>query len=234
METLEKTLGHVESLRRDLSANIQEETGYWDEVITGGSRGGNWYTGEDVYFVEQKAIPNTEKREVARKELQQLYDSSEWYSARYAAGYALNQYDEKLNDKICLWLDELKRKLELPKYEVKGVRRETTMINECNEDGDEIPYWYTRDEKVKIPENIRIIKNAKEDLRHFYKNNKQKNVRNLAGKALGYSSLRIFANETRIFARENPNNRDFLILCGLALISAGVIAGCKIYEYMAK
>ena len=113
MERLEDVLSHVESLKDDLTANIQDEKGRWEEVITGGSRGGNCYSGEDVYFINQEAIPNTEKREAARKELQKLYDSSEWYSARYNAGKSLElDVDSQLES----WIDNLRKNLHAQIY----------------------------------------------------------------------------------------------------------------------
>ena len=75
---------------------------------------------------------------------------------------------------------------------------------------------------------------ARQDLRQFYKNNEKKNVRKLAGRALGYSSLRILANETRIWGQENPNDIAIAIVAGLTLIGSAVIGGCKIYQYLSR
>ncbi len=161
MESLETELRRIAELRGDLSASliIQEERGH-DEVIPGSDRGSGPCSFDKVwdyqYVVDQPEItePDTAKRESARALLQDIYDSSEWYSARYAAGWALGK---DLNDQFELWIETLKERLQAATSDV--------------------------------------TRQASKDLEHMYQNLPNMNHRRIAGKALGYSGLRIWAHE---------------------------------------
>ena len=119
MESLEVVLRKVGDLKRDLSAEviIQEEKGHYEHsegVWVGGSRGGSnpgYYETEpsESFVVDQYEIkaPDTQKIESARTQLQQIYDSSDWYSARYVAGKTLNIDIPILAVQVNKYLDEL-------------------------------------------------------------------------------------------------------------------------------
>jgi len=115
--TLEETLRQVERLRGDLSATIKEtERGHTETEY---NDGGGWDSmsryiyGEtiDRWVVDKPAEPDIKKQEAARQELQQTYDSSECYSARYAAKRDLGAKPYELEEQIHEWLGELEEDL---------------------------------------------------------------------------------------------------------------------------
>src|SRR3989338_7872807 len=106
MESLEVVLRKVESLRSGLIAEIcvggHQEEGKWVGGSRDGSNPGYW---EDEPGWVNDYAPDTQKREATRTELQQIYDSSEWYSARYVAGTALSIPKHQLETQINQWID---------------------------------------------------------------------------------------------------------------------------------
>ncbi len=107
--SLRRTLSLVDKLEKDLSAEIvhQEEItrGVYEE-----ERHLDWYRsiciGSEV--VKQRiAEPDHKKRENAKKKLQELYDSSKYYSVKCKAGFALNFSKGNLDGKINSWILEL-------------------------------------------------------------------------------------------------------------------------------
>jgi hypothetical protein len=113
MEPLEVILGRIDSLKKDLSANI--EHGHWEHTpaqeahFEEAKRHLDWYEGEDIWveaveakdiFIREGSKPDTQKREAVRTQLEQIYDSSEWYSARYVVGEALGKTSSEVNKMI--------------------------------------------------------------------------------------------------------------------------------------
>ena len=116
-QSLEEVLRHVESLRCDLGAEIvvqESSIGYYFEEGQGHFEGGHdpggyssinednyytpgtWVEGTSVSGQPRITKPDTEKRESARKQLQQINDSSsEWYSVKYAVARAFGVVDNK-------------------------------------------------------------------------------------------------------------------------------------------
>lgn len=116
--TLENNLKAVEALRRDLSAIISVEKGtegYWKEDHVG-TRGGSCDTIIDVYIEGTPDVtkPDIETREKAKAELKQMYNSSDWYSARYAAGKALKMPKEELYSDLKTWVEKLSSEMRPP------------------------------------------------------------------------------------------------------------------------
>lgn len=116
MEPLEDVLGKVRKLSGDLWANSEEEQGYGQSNYPGtiGDAAFNkldYDPDGSSWVVTKPAVPDTSKRQAARQKLQQLYDSSEWYSARYLAAKSINLGSECLS-KIPLWVSEYKRALD--------------------------------------------------------------------------------------------------------------------------
>ncbi len=118
MNVLKAAIRKVEQLRRDLSAEIviQEEDGHFED-IDATPRNPDWggyancadMSYEPIYekrwIVDKPAVkePDTEKREAAKVELQQIYVLSKWFSVRYRTGKALDISDAELNDNMISW-----------------------------------------------------------------------------------------------------------------------------------
>ncbi len=133
MKSLEDAIKEVERLKRDLSAKIiiQEKIDHLEEV---GSSGGPCSFDKSYdyeYIVDQHEInkPDTSKTEPAKAELTSIYNSSEWYSARFAAGYALGFEYEKLKDDLEGWLKQLTLELHVPETRLKACEDLRYMYN---------------------------------------------------------------------------------------------------------
>ncbi|MEI7719041.1 MAG: hypothetical protein WCI72_04180 [archaeon] len=181
---LENILQKVEFLRKDLFAEIivkeeVEEVGYWTES----GRNHSQVQGEDVWVITrygepQITKPNTEKRELAKTQLQQIYDGGEWYSSRYRAGEALKIPKEEFDKKIVEWIGYLKKDLHAER-EIDAPLERHCSYNEVG-----LPTTGS------IPD-IEVRSRAQEDLNYLYKKTSDRAIGTLAGKALGYSKLRI-------------------------------------------
>lgn len=251
-QTLEDVLMQVERLRGDLSAVIvikEEEIidgGTWHDVISY-----TWgYYGPDV-IIPRVTEPDTPKQESARQQLQEVYDSSEWYTARYWAGRYLGIKDENISQNMEIWLKSLRERAWLPRNSI-----ELTPAGEPDWEG----YISTPPGIIKtpIPENIESSRNAIKDiaklflfsnspkareiLEKIYKTretlsslftydyDKEKgnfNNKELTeiGKALGYSSLRIWAHEHPITAMVGN-------IAIVGCIASGL--GYLIYQYLTR
>jgi len=219
MESLEKTLSHVESLRRDLGAEIvlQEGTEGRTETTIGFDK--YWLPEESTeYFIPgtpRITEPDTQKQADARAELLQVYDSSEWYSARYLAGKASAIEPKELDKQMNEWLADLKKKAWLPVTKEVVVKQHVYTEHYI---GDEKPSTYvlTDTEPRIIEENILPRRNARRDLiRLFQASNSPKaekilkDIANMSwdkgypyqdkegiiesGQALSYSKFRIWS-----------------------------------------
>ena len=219
MEPLEVVLRRTEDLRRDLSAEkvIQEEIWEEGEEILGDS---SWNYGMPTgkYEKSVRTQPeikeqDTQKRESAKQELQRVYDSSEWYSARYFARRALG--DLKLENLPNLWLSELEKRVNATKTLMKEV--DDGHYAEVYQEGrgyygGSSPKWVPNiiekpfdepDKEVRIKaiddykELLRLSNSSpiKELIKKAYRKNELASVRRAAGKSLGYSMLRIWIHE---------------------------------------
>jgi len=224
MGDLEFVLRQVEILKGDLKAFTDEiiepaveSYGYHRTFHT--EERGCPMPGEEEYWAIDKPAkyaPDTKKREEARIQLNKIYDSSEWYSARYLAGITLRVYLEHLNEQITQWLTEISN----------GTNSKVTVMREVDVGGDYqevygkggyynggssceyVPCMEPRPfEEPDEDKRIRSVTDArklfelsrsaavKDLLKGIYKKNDVQAVRTSAGQALGYSSLRIWAHE---------------------------------------
>ena len=121
MESLEAELGKVSSLERDLSAEVivSPEEGHFEHRVyrklTKEERDARYDLSdafEDVWIIDkpEERAPDIQRRQSARAKLQQVYDSSEWYSARYVAGKVLNK-EEEVSKLFPSWLQKLEEGL---------------------------------------------------------------------------------------------------------------------------
>ncbi|VVB78094.1 Uncharacterised protein [uncultured archaeon] len=234
MEKLEDVLMQVESLRRDLNAEIviQEGTeGHYEDREVYDILSYTWWIEPGGYVEGEPRIakPDTEKQETARKRLQETYNSCDWYSARYLAGNALGINSEILNKETDNWILDLKKRVQLSTtetVEVKSTERRF-LYDDYSKDtitsNDYEDVEVTSQKSVDILENLDSKTRAREDLKYFYYNLPDKDMRKKAGKSLGYSSL-------RIWARENPDT----INIGLAILASASGLGYLAYQFSIK
>lgn len=221
MESLEAEFRRIEDLRRGLSTEVLIYEGgkifkkVWEPYgpqVRGGLGLGHYKMKEVTeHFVKG---PNTQKRKAARNELQQIYDSSEWYSAKYAAGNALSLDLNQLKLQTEEWITDLvvnQLNAEIIVQEEKS-HIEVTPINGPVVGGERADsYRYDEEERVidqpeiKSPD-IEKRKKADSDLtalinmfgfpkkRKLYRSHNP-DISTRAGKALGYSKLRIWVHE---------------------------------------
>ena len=153
MEPLEVILKKIEDLREELSREIKREVeGHWEEQSVGPSLDSRWTWGstpidtgetERVYVPQQTVTePDTGKRKAARQELQQIYGSSEWYSARYVAAKTLNKHYEPCEDMVN-WLKQLRSQLH-------AVRTESRTIRYRHSDGESDKEFEIVDQEQRI------------------------------------------------------------------------------------
>ncbi len=226
--TLEELLNRVHWLRGDLFATVMEregeeeghyevKEGHWeiDEVPAGGSRYGTWESyreekkwidKEEVWVSDTRyiSVPDIGKRKNAEQQLQQIYDSSEWYSARYAAGKSLNVRPEELDKNINSWLSELGKDIRLPNSRsVKTGEREEDIIITGNwmtgapsgPCADRRTYMVKDFIEVPIEENVRKIDKARKDSTFLYKLADKRELRQKIGSLLGVSRTEFLYNE---------------------------------------
>jgi hypothetical protein len=250
MKSLEAEIIRIDRLRCDLSAKkvIQEEILEKGEEILGDA---SWNYGMPTGKYENDRLiqpeitePDTQKREAAKTQLQQIYDSSKWYSARYMAAVALGVSKEEINTSLNKLVDEIYKNLLLPRtrYIKTGEHKETRWVSDyiCKHDYLESNTVSDYNDEP-ISENIEIINQTITDLcklfqlsrfdrardllkARLYNFDKDKSVRVKAGKALGYSNLRIWAQVHPVATT----------LTGIA--SAGVATGLvyTLVEYLSK
>jgi len=245
MDSLEIILGKVECLKRDLSAEIvvQAEEGHWEE--TGGYHEIehlDWIEVFDSpksssYVVDQPRItePDTEKRELAKMGLQQIYDFSNWYSAKYAAGKAI-ELPQKVDSDLAEWVNTLSSELTLiftpnPTEEniikANKAREDLNCLYEIVEDRlirEYIGDILEKGDKILLDEFQRGTELDKEELKRIYHKKLDKvkpsetDIR-VAGKELGYSDL-------RIWSKLNPLKTAFV---GLSAASG---IGYTLFDYI--
>jgi len=200
MKTLEATLSEIQELRIGLSAEtvVQEGRRHYEggKLIgfEGGSRYGTWQgreiCSEGGFVTDQLRIahPDKEKQADSRKRLQEVYQASEWYSARYEAGCALRVSDKELDKNIDLWIGELRKRVNATKIE------EVMVTKSVDYSFDASGTHYVDDtspEPMRVPD-LETRRTTREDLRYLYKNLPSKTQRSQAGRALNYFRLRIW------------------------------------------
>ena len=267
---LEAVLAQVEGLRETYNYHDEHEQenmqleDEWDEV-----RGKSY---NDTYAL---SLSDTQRRESARQQLQQTYDSSEWYSARYVAGRALNLSKEKMNRDMDSWLVELTNQLKSTK---EGRRKVIVgshfvcmggggVMSSCDahagpNDSDR-KYEEVDDYKERLFDLVDFEKrqNTIRDARHLFQLTKspkaktflesvyvgkfdslldeapedvnayrhgvnlglKSKIRTEAGKALGYSSLRVWVHEHPVVAAFSGTTLGIASLFGYMM-----------YQYMAR
>lgn len=114
MQSLEETLEEIKELKRDLTANISEEKGHYEEDPRIGeevySKGG-YYAGsspygslpgeaEPIWVTDKEAVPDTKKRQNAKQRLLQVFQTSCWYSTKYESAIALGGNAQKLINQL--------------------------------------------------------------------------------------------------------------------------------------
>ncbi|MDP2925892.1 MAG: hypothetical protein Q8N99_05975 [Nanoarchaeota archaeon] len=238
MEELEDLLKQVESLKKDFSA-------------------------EDKFVPD--IVLDMQKRESVKQQLQQVYDLSGWYSARYAAGRALGIGDEELDSQINSWLEVLAKDIsnegadwkyygeDSPNFDIFCPRGREFVIYDkkvwdkfCTAKND-LRYLYKIVDNRIVRQKISLLLKiteidfltdemlkgfnlSKDELRRIYRRCESMEdecsayylgrVACLAGKQLGYNSLRIWAHE-------NPLR---------ATVIAGAISGLgyMLYQYLSR
>jgi len=125
---LEAILSHVRNLSHDMhhaKIVIRNEVGHlgfvgWSEG--GRGSGVNKYIDESWNTDEPEiSEPDTQRREDALQELQEVYSSCECYSARYIAGKSIGVPYGELEGRINSWLGELRNHLDSTKIVEKKV-----------------------------------------------------------------------------------------------------------------
>jgi len=202
MEKLEDVLMQVERLRGNegLCAEIvlQEEEGHWSGPQLGEEvyAKGGYYAGSSPWgslpgekapswIVDKPRItePNIKKREVAREQLKNASKSSENYIKKYLAIEILSN-PRHLSSMLEEVIEKLKKDLNAGSYEERtGVG---TIQSSYNQYGPPLEDF--------IP-NIEIQNKAREELINLYHNFSDAKIKKLAGKALGYSQLRILIHQ---------------------------------------
>jgi len=212
-KSLEETLAKVKRLRENLSAEVvvQEQEGHEEDTYGPHNSYGIFYI-IDKYRITN---PDNQKRESAKQQLQQIFESHKYYSARFSAGQALYSGEWKneisfrgksnveerwaglLGQKRDLWKNELERELSTTDLEKKE-SIETDIL------GFEIG---TFSEKL---------------IKQIYSEGVHKDLRKKAGIHLRYSPLRIWAHENPVGATVG----------GIAATAAASGLGYMIYQYM--
>ena len=191
MQILEQTLEEIGRLKKDLNARVIVKVPSKYETQTGTET--HQYTFRPVAVEEQVLIPeheepgepDTQKREAAKQELQQHYESCPWYSGRYRAGKVLIVDEGELDERLEGWLEELEKEKSLKTHEI------TSYSVRANVDSQEYEKF-----KIKpIDENIKRIEKAREDLKDFYKIAETRELRQKIGETIGYTGISILVDE---------------------------------------
>ena len=178
--------------------------------------------------------PENQKKELMRIELQQIFRSSEWYSARYAAGKALGMNHEELDRQVITWASELEVELAAKKEEIKHITyKELEHVYfpvkryydeyddeyiEVWKEKEEISHVVDKDKRLRtirdIGELYKLSKSplARSQLRRVYNEEDIPQLRREAGRELGY-------NEFRIWIQVHP----------ITIISAGILIATTVF-----
>lgn len=205
MEALEGILKEIGDLEKDLGAVIvvQEESEHYE-------RGGHYpshNTDVDPFpdprvdrLVVSPAVtkPHIKKREAAKKALQEIYESSGWYSARYAAGVALDIGPKKLKKQIGDWVYGLVSSIDSSRLGVPNAR-----LNAVRDAGKLFEISNSSHVKTLLEQTygrgrypLIVYGGETSPFLSGLTDRKQAAlIRSEAGRALGYSGFRIWKHE---------------------------------------
>lgn len=156
-------------------------------------------------------------RKETRAELQKIYNSSEWYSARYKAGISLGMDAKKLSCDAHSWLPDIRRRLRAEKtqeivnaatYENEEVKTgkivdgvpETRNIVVLKPKANKIAFADREKRLMALKDAARLYEISRmgileEILQDTYLNNNCRDVRIQAGRYLGHSKIRVTLGE---------------------------------------
>ena len=269
METLEEALQNVRGLSEGLAAVhvVQSEKWDWEEEEVPERQGGigaDYDRGglSQVKVRDRIEEPDEGKRAEAHDALQALYDSSPWYSVRYAAGVALGA-DVSLTERLPSWIEQLCSQLGAMKTERQSraepiYEREELPPRRHSDDNRWGPEYEERFvgyetvwHSVSVPDlGVRekaicdaaalFGQTGSDDLQkvlvYQYTDGVSSSLRVPAGKALGHCGARIWAHE---LWKEHPGK----VLLGGVVVTlaattaalAGAIYGVgKLLDYLNK
>jgi len=242
-QSLDDVLAEVERLRCDLSAEVvlQEERGHFEIHYGYGGRGGYTWDKEivekKIWVIDTERLtkPNAQKREEARQELQQVYDNNKLYSARYVAGRVLGI--KALKTRVKQWIHNLADKLDAKREEqiwdqYTGEAGPSTAFVRRPELDTLIGIKIVEDSAITYPaaeDTIKLFElsgseDARELVKKVYTKISSDSLRIKAGKALGYSNLKIWTDEHPVAT-----------LLGVVATSGVVVGlGTMIYQYLSR
>jgi len=157
-------------------------------------------------------------RERAKAELQGIYASNEWYSARYEAAQALGVPQDQLKIELGDWIEQLGSDLDVGEH----VPNPGQPAGSATMSGRPLTSW--------VP-NLQTQKKARVDLEHLYgalfcKSEAGvytfKEERRLVGRTLGYSNI-------GLLARDHPRATENISLAAIILGVGAVAIGLVLY-----
>jgi hypothetical protein len=193
--SLENELGRVEYLRRIYNGGRAAYSSYLDAVLTR-------VCATPGFYISEETLSSAES------ELQKIGTSSEWYSARYAARIALARFDGRPT--MCSWICELEKELEANNdisvwddqknkavdLQLPNLDRRLHAVQDLGEilrKSSCFRFYVLNDWAAGFYASERTSK----VLKRVYRSDESPQVREEAGKALGYSRLRIWIHERR-------------------------------------
>lgn len=195
-ESLKSALNDVDELKKDLSATevIREEESHYEPEKCGWACS---YGVANLFFytlpktekkIDKRAVtePNYEKQKSAKEELKDMYDNSEFYSVRYAAGVALGKDKVGLTKTIVECRQVLQHKI------VNQMALLDYKFEEIVQAAHDAAQLYRNLKSEKDDMDRTIVRGL---LKECNDNCKVKDARIIAAKALGHSGLRIMASE---------------------------------------
>lgn len=230
MGPLEDVLRKVEDLRRDLSAEIvvKEEEGHFEDREDRGGpgdEGRNLYSSDliPVWIVDHPKIahPDIKKREAAKLQLQQIYDSSEWYSVKYIISHSVGNYRHGMfvtelpfPTNLDIWTQDMRQRMNEPQkhqaYKLDILKDAGVLLIELRK-----LTWLSRcDDEQKL---MKFIKDC-------YASDPDKEIRTQAARYLNYPTIRIWAHEHPVSAT----------MAGVAAAGAASGLGYILYQYFSK
>jgi len=193
--SLENELGRVEYLRRVYNGGRAAYSSYLDAVIS------KVYA-TPGFYISQETLSSAES------ELEKIGISSEWYSARYAARIALARFDGRptmcswicklekeleANNDISVWDDQINKAVEIQLPNLDRRLHAVRDLGEIYRKSSTFRFYVFNEWAAGFYASERTSKLLKK----IYKSDEYPQVREEAGKALGYSKLRIWLGERR-------------------------------------
>ncbi len=193
--SLENELGRVEYLRRVYNGGRAAYSSYLDALVSK-------VCSTPGFYISEETLSSAES------ELEKIGISSEWYGARYAARIALKRFDGRPT--MCSWICKLEKELDVnsdisvwdteesKKVEVTLPNLDTRLhavkdLGEIYRKSSTFMFYVFNEWAAGFYASERTSKLLKK----IYKSDEFPQVREEAGKALGYSKLRIWFDERR-------------------------------------